>query len=172
MSLTAAEILALIDARAAADATFAGLVAERRAGNVLRDLEIAAALSAGRVRPVPYLITTRGIRRVLGGHEGRLFVQALRAAAAAVQAVPDNHVAYDDLWWLAELLPDTAPGGAGVDIGAAETRVALRGLAALGPALGLTPVVTEAHCAALEAASSEPDPITPGDVSLALADVA
>lgn len=155
------ELLALIDARVATDPAFAALVAERQ-----NDGAVAGALSVGRVKPRSYLITRRGVRRVLGARQGRLFVQALRAAAAAVGAVPQEHPAYDDLWWLGELLPDL--DGAGIDIGDAETRTALRGLAALGPALGLSPAVTSAHCDALDAASSDPDPIAASLVSDAL----
>lgn len=158
--MTHAELLALIDAHAAEDAEFATLVAARN------DAAVAAALSVGRVRARPYLITRRGIRRVLGAHEGRLFVQALRAAVAAGQALPEAHPAYDDLWWLGELLPDL--DATGIDIGDATTRSALRGLVLLGVALSLSPAVTTEHCDALDAASSEPDPISASEVSDAL----
>lgn len=161
--MTHAEILALIDARAATDAEFAADVAERR------DAPIAAALSVGRVRPREYLITIRGLRTVLGRADGRVFVEALREAAALVETLPTAHPAYDDLWWLRELLPAlNADGGAGIDIGSAETRTALEGLVILGELLGLQHRVTTAHVAALVAASSEDDPIDVSSVSAAL----
>lgn len=158
-----AEILAAIDARAATDPVFADDVVERR------DWKIAAALSEDRIKPREYLITIRGLRTVLGKHEGRIFVQALREAAALTDALPEAHPAYDDLWWLRELLPAlSANGGAGIDIGSEETRQALTGLVALGNALGLQSRVTEEHVAALVAASSEGDPIDVAAVSASL----
>lgn len=161
--MTHADLLALIDARAASNAEFAALVAARN------DAGIAAALSVGRVRPREYLITIRGLRTVLGKVEGRIFVEALREAAALVETLPTAHPAYDDLWWLRELLPAlNADGGAGIDIGSTETRTALEGIVILGELLGLQHRVTAAHVAALVAASSEPDPIDVGAVSVAL----
>lgn len=163
MTMTHADLLALIDARAASNAEFAALVAARN------DAGIAAALSVGRVRPREYLITIRGLRTVLGKVEGRIFVEALREAAALVETLPTAHPAYDDLWWLRELLPAlNADGGAGIDIGSTETRTALEGIVILGELLGLQHRVTAAHVAALVAASSEPDPIDVGAVSVAL----
>lgn len=161
--MTHAEILALIDARAASNAEFAALVAARN------DAGIAAALSETRTRPREYLISIRGIRTVLGKREGRVFVQALREAAALAETLPEAHPAYDDIWWLGELLPALdARGGAGIDIGSPETRAALQGLVVLGEVLSMTRRVTDAHVAALVAASSEPDPIDVGAVSAAL----
>ncbi len=161
--ITTAEILAAIDARAAIDPQFAEHVSARR------DAQIAAALSETRTRPREYLISIRGIRTVLGKREGRVFVQALREAAALAETLPEAHPAYDDLWWLGELLPALdARGGAGIDIGSPETRGALQGLVMLGQVLSMTRRVTDAHVAALVAASSEPDPIDVGAVSVAL----
>lgn len=161
--MTHEQLLALIDERAAADPVFADHVTWRR------DAQIAAALSKDRKRPREYLITIRGLRTVLGKVEGRVFVQALREAAALVETLPTAHPAYDDLWWLRELLPAlNADGGAGIDIGSTETRTALEGLVILGELLGLQHRVTAAHVAALVAASSEPDPIDVGAVSVAL----
>lgn len=160
--MTPAELRALIDDRAKADPEFAALVTARA------DRLIADALPDV-VTPRPYLITMRGLRRVLGQHEGRIFVQSLRAFAAMPAAMPEEHPAYDALWWLAELLPDLDTGGDGIDVGDAETRAALRGLAAISPALMPDgPQVTLAHCEALEAASSTVSPISVDDVSRAL----
>ena len=156
------ELVELIAERAAADPEFAEWV-ERRA-----DRLIAEALPPV-VTPKPYLITMRGLRRVLGQHEGRIFVESLRAFAAMPAAMPEAHQAYDALWWLAELLPDLDTGGDGIDVGDAETRAALRGLAAIAPVLLPDgPQVTLAHCEALEAASSVVVPISVDAVSTAL----
>lgn len=162
--MTRADLLSAIDALAASDPAFAALVAARAS-----DTAIAAALEAT-LPPVavPYLITLRGIRRVLGAHEGRVFVSALREAAAVGAGLPEAHPAYDALWWPGELLPNLEAGGQGIDIGDAETRAALRGLAALGPALGTPHVVTTAHCDALDAASSAPATVSVEMVSDAL----
>lgn len=161
--MTHEQLLALIDERAAADPVFADDVVERR------DAKVAAALSVGRVRPREYLITIRGLRTVLGKVEGRIFVEALREAAALGKTLPTAHPAYDDLWWLNELLPAlNADGGAGIDIGSTETRAALDGLVILGELLGLQHRVTTAHVAALVAASSEGDPIDVAAVSASL----
>lgn len=130
-------------------------------------VEIAPVISAGRVKPRQYLITRRGLRRVLGAHEGRIFVQALRDVAAMAASMPENHPAYDAVWWLAELLPDVG-GGEGIDIGDPETRVGMRGLVTLCAALDTAHKVTDAHCDALEAASNEPDPVSPDAVYQAI----
>lgn len=157
-----AALVELIAERAASDAEFATLV-ERRS-----DRLIAEALPPV-VTPKPYLITMRGIRRVLGQHEGRIFVQSLREFAGLLHTLNEAHPAYDALWWLAELLPDLDTGGDGIDVGDAETRAALRGLAAIAPVLLPDgPQVTLAHCEALEAASSVVVPISVDAVSRAL----
>lgn len=157
--MTPAELRALIDDRAKDDPELAALVERRRAGDVSVDREIQAALPATAV-PRQYLVTYRGIRRVLGAHEGRIFVQSLRAFAGLVSVLPEAHPAYDELWWLAELLPDLDTGGDGIDIGDPATRGALRALA--GPMAGLLPEgpsITAAHCDALDAASSTISPV-------------
>jgi hypothetical protein len=160
--MTPAELRALIDERAAGDQEFARLVADRA------DRLIADALPT-EVTPKPYLITMRGLRRVLGQHEGRIFVESLRAFAAMPATMPEAHPAYDALWWLAELLPDLDTGGDGIDVGDAETRAALRALAAISPVLlSGGPQVTLAHCEALEAASSIYTPVGVDAVSSAL----
>lgn len=161
-----AELLALIAARSAADPAIAALVAARTydaAGSLLVFLE--PHLPA---RPKTYLITLRGLRRVLGAREGRVFVQALREAAAAGAALPEAHPAHDDLWWLGELLPDLESGGGGIDVGDSATRAALRTLAAIGPSLGTPHQVAAAHCDALDAASSELDRPSLDDVYQAI----
>lgn len=153
------ELVELIAERAAADPEFARLIERRQAGDVSVDREIQAALPSTAV-PRQYLVTYRGIRRVLGAHEGRIFVQSLRAFAGMVSVLPEAHPAYDELWWLAELLPDLDTGGDGIDIGDPATRGALRALA--GPMAGLLPEgpnITSAHCDALDAASSTMAPV-------------
>lgn len=160
------ELREIIARRAESDPEFALAVANRA------DTAIAKALSVGRVAPLQYLITARGIRRVLGAREGRIFIQSLRAFAILAATTPAGHPAYDDLWWLNELLPDLGAGGAGIDIGDQSTRRALRALA--GAVAGMLPTdapkITSAHCDALEAASSRPDPITYADVGAALSE--
>lgn len=159
MIMTPAELRTLIDDRAKADPEFANLVERRRAGDVTVDRAIQAALPPTAV-PRQYLVTYRGIRRVLGAHDGRIFVQSLRAFAGLVAVLPEAHPAYDELWWLAELLPDLDTGGDGIDIGDPETRGALRALA--GPMAALLPEgpsITPAHCDALDAASSTMAPV-------------
>jgi hypothetical protein len=153
------ELVELIAERAASDPEFAGLIERRHAGDVSVDRAIQAALPATAV-PRQYLVTYRGIRRVLGAHEGRIFVQSLRAFAGMVSVLPETHPAYDELWWLAELLPDLDTGGDGIDIGDPATRGALRALA--GPMAALLPEgpsITAAHCDALDAASSTKAPV-------------
>lgn len=162
MPTTATALRAVIDERVAADPAFATLVERRRAGDVSVDREIQAALPPTAI-PRPYLITMRGIRRVLGAHEGRIFAQSLVAFANLVrtQQLPEAHSAYDELWWLAELLPDLDTGGEGIDIGDPATRGALRALA--GPMAALLPNgpnITPAHCDALDAASSTLAPVS------------
>lgn len=160
--MTPTELRALLEDRAKGDPAFAELVAVRA------DRLVAEALPSV-VTPKPYLITMRGLRRVLGQHEGRVFVESLRAFAAMPATMPEAHPEYDALWWLAELLPDLDTGGDGIDVGDAETRAALRGLAAISPVLLPDgPQVTLAHCEALEAASSTVSPISVDDVSRAL----
>lgn len=160
--MTPTELRAQIDAKAASDADFAKLVDAGANG------AIAQALPAV-VTPRQYLVTYRGIRRVLGAHEGRIFVQSLRAFAALVASLPEDHQAYDELWWLNELLPDLDTGGDGIDIGDAETRTALRALA--GPMAALLPSgpnITTAHCDALDAASSTSVPVSVDAVRAAM----
>lgn len=157
--MTPAELRTLIDDRAKDDPELAALVERRRAGDVSVDRAIQSALPSTAV-PRQYLVTYRGIRRVLGAHEGRIFVQSLRAFAGLLHTLNEAHPAYDELWWLAELLPDLDTGGDGIDIGDPATRGALRALA--GPMAGLLPEgpsITAAHCDALDAASSSSVPI-------------
>ena len=154
-----AALVKLIAERAAADPEFARLIERRQAGDVSVDREIQAALPATAV-PRQYLVTYRGIRRVLGAHEGRIFVQSLREFAGLLHTLNEAHPAYDELWWLAELLPDLDTGGDGIDIGDPATRGALRALA--GPMAALLPEgpnITAAHCDALDAASSTMAPV-------------
>lgn len=159
--MTNQEILDLINARAAGDTAFATLVGRRTAGDVSVDPEIADLISAGRTKPRSYLITTRGLRKAMGKKEGRVFLQSLRAFAAA--PLPSDHPAYDDQFWLKELLPFLTSEG--LDIGDPETRSALTLLAGAG--IG----VTQGHIDSLVAASSQPDPITAAQVSQALSEV-
>lgn len=88
--MTPAEILALIDARAAVDAEFARLVDERN------DTEIAAALNAGRTRPQSKMIGAGTIIAALATKEnpraGSDLLRALRAAAAADSLIDEGGI--------------------------------------------------------------------------------
>lgn len=152
----------------AADANIATMVAIGNATGV------AGAVNAlGSKRPRQYLITKRGILKALGAHEGRVFIQTLRAVSALLPGLTTAHPAYDDVWWLSELLGDLEPGGGGIDVGDAETRAALRALAgplgaALSDLLAAGLGVTTGHCDALDAASSDDDTVSDAQVSQVL----
>jgi hypothetical protein len=153
--MTPAELLSLIDARAATDAEFAAHVKDRN------DVGIAAALSEGRTRPRPRLITERGVISILGPIEGEGLLQGLEQWAAAT--LPVEHPLAAHHAGIRRIIGWLKPPSEGVDIGDPLTAQLLGTLAALG-AQGITTVRVNA----LLAMAREPDPISVDAVSAAL----
>lgn len=148
-----AQLVDLIATRAAADAAFADLV---KSGD---NKAIAAALSVGRTRPVSRLITERGVISALGPVEGEAALQALEAFAVAT--LPDGHSLKAMHAGIARTLSWLKPPADGIDIGDPLTRQLLSTFGGLG-------VLKPQAVAALLALASVPDPISHGDVSIAL----
>lgn len=153
--MTPAELLSLIDARAATDAEFAANVAARR------DAQIAEALSEGRTRPRTRMITERGVISILGPIEGEALLQGLEQFAAAT--LPVEHPLAAHHAGIRRIIGWLRPPSEGVDIGDPLTAQLLQTLAAIG-----TPGITSSRVAVLLAAATEPDPISVSDVSDAL----
>lgn len=153
--MTHAEILALIDARAATDPEFAGHVTWRR------DPQIAVALSAGRTRPRTRMITERGVISILGPIEGEALLQGLEQFAAAT--LPVEHPLAAHHAGIRRIIGWLKPPSEGVDIGDPLTAQLLGTLAALG-----TQGITTVRVNALLAMAREPDPISVDAVSAAL----
>lgn len=153
--MTHEQLLALIDERAAADPVFAADVAERR------DAQIAAALSVGRTRVRPRLITERGVISILGPIEGEALLQGLEQFAAAT--LPVEHPLAAHHAGIRRIIGWLRPPSEGVDIGDPLTAQLLQTLAAIG-----TPGITSSRVAALLAAAREDDPISVDAVSTAL----
>lgn len=154
----------MILAAVAADPALQALRSEGRVG------DIAAALSAGRIRLTEYRITELGARTlpVLPRHRFAL-LQALRDAAQAAPAwlVPVLTAAGVPTEDHAALADDLASGyrclltPPGLDVGSAQTRLMLDAIAAGVP--DAAPA-----CAAAKALAEVPDPIDHGVVSAAL----
>lgn len=140
-----AALVELIAERAASDAEFAKLVDERRAGDVKKDIDIAAALSVGRKKLVPTEIGSGTVLATLQGGGGA-FLDAL------VQVGAVNR----DVYWTMDLIKQ---GRLRIDLPA--VRNGLEGLAQAVPALAgaVTALMTLGYA---------PDPISYADVSLAL----
>jgi len=153
--MTAAEILAMIDARAAIDPEFAALVKDRN------DSGVAAALSEGRTRPRTRMITERGVISILGPIEGEALLQGLEQFAAAT--LPVEHPLAAHHAGIRRIIGWLRPPSEGVDIGDPLTAQLLQTLAAIG-----TPGITSGRVAVLLAAAREDDPISVSDVSAAL----
>ena len=153
--MTPSDLLALIDARAAEDAEFAALVAARR------DREIAAALSAGRTRYAPRLITERGVISALGPIEGEGLLAGLEAFAAAT--LPAEHPLYAAHAGISRVIGWLKPPSEGVDIGDPLTRQLLDTMVALGVS-----GVTAPRVAAIKALASVTEDISTDAVSAAL----
>lgn len=143
--MTPVELRALIDQRAKDDAEFAALVAARQAGDVLKDRDIADALSVGRTKLVHTEIGSGTVLAALNG-AGGAFLDTL------VSIGQTNR----DVYWTMDLIKQ---GRLRIDIDA--TRKGLQGLAAAVPSLA--PAV-----AALLALGYAPDPIGYAEVSAAL----
>jgi len=138
--MTHAELLALIDARAATDAEFAAHVAARR------DAQIAEALSEGRVRPVETFGGYGYVMETLGPSGGAALLDALESLSASSSPIK----------WAFRLLERGS-----LDFGSADVRGQLDALALAG-------VMPQAAADALKARATEPDPISVSDVSDAL----
>lgn len=130
--------------------------AELAAAIEARDCEaIAAAISIGRVAPVPHEIGERGILDVLGPVEGDAFLAALEAIAAGtaddlpVPLRPSFGAIRRGVSWLKT---------GGLDVGAPTTRLLLDSLVGVGklPAASVTKVKAVAEVA---------DPVTARQVA-------
>ena len=153
--MTPADLLALIDARAAADAEFAALVAARR------DREIADALSTGRTRLQSRLITERGVISALGPVDGEELLAGLEAFAAAT--LPPEHPLAAHHAGIKRVIGWLKPPADGVDLGDPLTQQLLDTMVALGVA-----GVTAPRVAALRALATVGDAIGTDAVSAAL----
>lgn len=138
--MSTAAILAMIDARAAIDPEFAALVQSRN------DVGIAAALSAGRVRPVETFGGYGYVMERLGPTGGAALLDALESMAASSPPIK----------WAFRLLERGA-----LDFGSAATRAQLDALVAGG-------VLPAPAAAALKAGAEVADPISVDAVSDAL----
>lgn len=143
--MTLDELRTLIAERAANDTDFAKLVDERRAGDVTKDVEIAAELSVGRQRLVPTEIGSGTVLATLQGGGGA-FLDAL------VEVGSVNR----DVYWTMDLIKQ---GRLRIDNPA--VRAGLQGLAVAVPSLS-------SAVAALLTLGYAHDPISYADVSLAL----
>lgn len=151
-----AELLALIDAKAAINPEFAALVASRN------DTAIAAALSVGRIRYAPRLITERGIISALGPVHGEALLAGLEAFAAADPATLPEQIAPAHAG-IARVIGWLKPPSEGVDIGDPLTHQLLDTMVALG-----VQGVTAERVAAIKALAAVADPIDVASVSAAL----
>ena len=138
--MTAAEILAAIDARAATDAEFAALVKDRN------DVGVAAALSVGRVRAVETFGGSGYVMERLGPTGGAALLDALESMAASSPPIK----------WAFRLLERGA-----LDFGSAATRAQLDALVGAG-------VLPAPAAGALKAGAEVADPVSVSDVSAAL----
>lgn len=137
--MTNEELLALIDARSAADAAFAALVAERA------DVAIAEALSKGRTKLVPTEVGVGTILATLGDGGG-----------AFLDTLVDIGTVNRNVHWTMVLIND---GRLRIDLPA--TRSAMSALAAAVPALSQA-------IAALLTLGYAPDPVSWTQVAAAL----
>lgn len=153
--MTHEQLLALIDEKAAADPVFADDVAERR------DALVAAALSVGRTRVRPRLITERGVISGLGPIEGEALLQGLEGFASSV--LPPEHPLAAYHAGIKRIIGWLKPPSEGVDIGDPLTASLLGTLAALN-----TAGITTERVNTLLAIAREPDPISVDAVSAAL----
>ena len=119
------------------------------------DVQIAAIISAGRVRVVSHLIGERGILDVLGPVAGDAFLAALEAITADNLPVPLQPYFGALRRGIAWLKTD------GLDVGSATTRGLLDSLAAAG-------VVAPESVASIKDLAERPDPIHYNHVSDAL----
>ncbi len=138
--MTNSELRSLIAQRAAADATFAALVAARD------DAGVAAALSAGRTKVASTLGGIGTVLRALGPTDGATTLDALDAASAGNSSIK---------WAMVMVKAGT------LDFGDPIVQAQLDALASAG-------VITAAAAAGLKAVAVVPDPITWAQVNAAL----
>ena len=153
--MTSEELLALIDARAASDQDFAALVAARN------DTAIAAALSVGRIKYAPRLITERGIISALGPVHGEALLAGLEAFAA--ETLPEGHPLKAAHPGIKRVIGWLKAPAEGVDIGDPLTHQLLDTMVALG-----VQGVTAERVAAIKALAAVRDPISDMDVRRAI----
>jgi len=153
--MTPADLLALIDQRAASDPEFAALVAARN------DTAVAAALSVGRTRLQSRLITERGVISALGPVDGEALLAGLEAFAASTLA--DEHPLKAAHPGIKRVIGWLKAPSEGVDIGDPLTQQLLDTMVALGVA-----GVTAPRVAALRALATQPETISVAEVSAAL----
>lgn len=153
--MTPSDLLALIDARAAEDAEFAALVAARK------DTQIAAALSAGRVRYVSRLLTERGVISALGPVEGEALLAGLESFAGST--LPEGHPLAAYHAGIKRVIGWLKPPSEGVDVGDPLTHQLLDTMVVVGVA-----GVTAPRVAAVKGLAAQPDPISGDAVSDAL----
>jgi len=120
------------------------------------DVQIAAILSAGRVRVVPHEIGERGILDVLGPVAGDAFLSALEAITGADQLPAPLQPYYGAIRRGVAWLKTN-----GLDVGSPTTRALLDALAGAG-------IVDGAAVTAIKARAEQPDPIHYNAVSDAL----
>lgn len=137
--MTSAELLALIDERAASDAPFAELVAKRA------DWQIAEALSAGRTRLQSRFIGAGTILSTLG-KPGATLLRGMRALAASDAWIDEGLRLIDRGEW---------------DIGLQASQDSLDGFVVAG-------YMTREAADALKALGTAPDEISTDSVSNAL----
>lgn len=153
--MTPAELLALIDARAAQDAEFAALVATRN------DTAIAEALSVGRIRYQSRLITERGVISALGPVEGEALLAGLESFAGS--SLAPEHPLYAAHAGIKRMIGWLKAPAEGVDVGDPLTHQLLDTMVALG-----VQGVTAERVAAIKALAAVPDPISDMDVRRAI----
>lgn len=122
------------------------------------DAQIAAIVSAGRTRLRSHYITDRGVISALGTQAGNAFLDAIEGFAVAV--LPAEHPLKADQAGIKRVLAWLKSDG-GIELGDAQTQMLLGVFAQLG-------VVNAGHAATIMALGKDADPVSAGDVSLAL----
>jgi hypothetical protein len=148
--MTPQELKAVIDANAAADQTFAALVA----WDTFDANAAAAALSAGRTKIVSHMITERGVIAALGVVDGEAFLEGLEAFSAAT--LPDGHPLKAAHPGIKRMLGWLKTDG-GLDVGDIQAHTLLDTLAAVG-------VVQADDVASIKALTIKPDPVNAYEV--------
>lgn len=122
------------------------------------DVQIAAALSVGRVKLLERFISERGVIALLGTRDGDAFLRALEDFGTAM--LPAEHPLKADQAGIRRVI-GWLRTEAGVDLGVPASQMLLG-------ALGATGVVNAAHAAQVAALAQVADPISYNAVSTAL----